>query len=310
MALDRLTQKLTDRGCNLKSDGRPIVGIDSEDLLKMALEVDPEILLIPAHVWTPWFALFGSKSGFDSIEECFGEMSKYIYAIETGLSSDPKMNARLSALDSVLLVSNSDAHSLRNLGREANVFEMSEPSYDELRRILVQHDRKSFIETIEFFPEEGKYFADGHRSCQFWCAPEKTKKLGNLCPTCGKPLTIGVANRINEIADRFDHLDAYIQPHRSIIPLAEIISSVVGVGVQSKKVRTEYDRIVSDERSEFDVLLHTSSEDLKRTTSPEIAEAIMMTREGNVDVKPGYDGEFGVITPHMTGGLSIRNRFL
>ena len=179
-ALDRLIEALTNRGCNLKSDGRPIVGIDSEELLKMALEADPEMLLIPAHAWTPWFAIFGSQSGFDSIEECFGDLSGHICAIETGLSSDPSMNWRLSALDKVFLVSNSDAHSLNNLGREANVFEMDKPSCAELRRILVEHDTKKFIETIEFFPEEGKYHADGHRDCKFWCDPKKRKRKRNL----------------------------------------------------------------------------------------------------------------------------------
>jgi len=298
-ALDRLTKSLNDRGCNLKSDGRPIVGIDSEELLKMTLEADPACLLIPAHAWTPWFALFGSKSGFDSIEECFGQLSKHIYAIETGLSSDPKMNARLSALDSVFLVSNSDAHSLRNLGREANVFEMDQPSYGELRRIFVEHDRKAFVETIEFFPEEGKYHADGHRTCRFWCTPQKTKQLGGRCPTCGKPLTIGVLHRVDDLADRMPDDDLPSQPHRSIIPLAEIISGILGVGVQSKKVAREYDTILAEGRNEFDVLLNTSFEELQRITSMDIAHAIVAMRKGDVDIQPGYDGEYGIIRPRV-----------
>jgi DNA helicase-2/ATP-dependent DNA helicase PcrA len=186
--VDRFTKALVNRGCNLKADGRPILGIDSEELLKMLLDADPGALMIPAHAWTPWFAVFGSQSGFDSLEECFGEMTPHIHAIETGLSSDPKMNWRLPSLDQVFLVSNSDAHSLDKLGREANVFEMKEPSFAELRRILVEKDVKKFIETIEFFPEEGKYHVDGHRLCDFSCTPQETKRLKGLCPKCGKPL--------------------------------------------------------------------------------------------------------------------------
>ncbi len=299
-ALDRLTQTLNDRGCNLKSDGRPIVGLDSEELLKMTLDADPACMLIPAHVWTPWFALFGSKSGFDSIEECFGGMSPHIYAIETGLSSDPKMNARLSALDSIFLVSNSDAHSARNLGREANVFEMDKPSYGELRRIFVEHDREKFIETIEFFPEEGKYHADGHRDCKFWCQPEETKKLKGRCPTCGRPLTIGVLHRVSELADRAPEDELPVQPHRSIIPLTELISDVVGVGKNSKRVLREYDAIINEGRSEFDVLLNVPKNELENVASSEIVDAIMAARAGQVDLTPGYDGEYGVIRPRSS----------
>lgn len=298
-ALERLTKALTDRGCNLKSDGRPIVGIDSEELLKMTLDADPSCLLIPAHAWTPWFAIFGSQSGFDALEECFGELSKEIYAIETGLSSDPLMNWRLSKLDPLFLVSNSDAHSLDKLGREANVFEMVTPSYADVRRILVEHDTKKFIETIEFFPEEGKYHADGHLKCEYWCEPEQTKKMKGICPKCGKPLTVGVLHRVADLADRPPRpkRPPTAVPFRSVVPLAEIIGSVFDVGPSSKRVTKEIDVLLQDGRSEFDVLLDVSAEELTRVTSPEICEAILAVRRGDVDVAPGYDGKYGVITP-------------
>jgi uncharacterized protein (TIGR00375 family) len=220
-ALDAFTASLEKRGANLKSDGRPIVGVHSEELLKMALDADPTSLFIPAHAWTPWFSVFGSKSGFDSLQQCFGDDAKYIYAIETGLSSNPEMNWRLSQLDNIFLVSNSDAHSPDNLGREANVFEMEQPSYKELHRILSEHDTTKFIETIEFFPEEGKYHADGHRECGFWCEPQETKKIKGLCPKCGRPLTVGVLNRVMELADRTPPATKPSSgvPYRSIVHL-------------------------------------------------------------------------------------------
>lgn len=301
-ALDRLTAALNARGCNLKSDGRPIVGIDSEELLKMTLEADPACLLIPAHAWTPWFAIFGSMSGFDAIEECFGSMAKHVYAIETGLSSNPEMNWRLSKLDDVFLVSNSDAHSLDKLGREANVFEMEMPSYTQLHRILTEHDTEKFLETIEFFPEEGKYHADGHRSCSFWCEPEETKRLKGVCPQCGKPLTIGVLHRISDLADREPHPErpARAARYRSIVPLTEIIGSVFDVSSKSKRVEKEMTQLIADGRTEFSLLLDESETELERATSPEITAAIMAVRRGEVDLTPGYDGEYGVIRPKQT----------
>ncbi|MBM3204623.1 DNA helicase UvrD [Candidatus Uhrbacteria bacterium] len=295
--VDHLIASLQARGCNLKSDGRPIIGLDSEELLKHVLEADPMGLLIPAHAWTPWFAVFGSQSGFDSLEECFGEMTKYIPAIETGLSSDPKMNWRLKQLDSIFLVSNSDAHSLDNLGREANVFEMPEPGYQELRRILVERDRTKFIETIEFFPEEGKYHVDGHRVCRFWCEPAQTKKLKGICPKCGKPLVVGVLNRVDRLADRpLDEQPKDATPYRSIVPLAELIGGAMGVGKASKTVKAEMDRILSDGRSEFGVLLDLPESELTRITTPEIVESICRMRAGEIQIRPGYDGEYGVVS--------------
>ncbi len=294
-ALDRLTSALLERQCNIKSDGRPIVGIDSEDLLTMALEADSQILFIPAHAWTPWFSIFGSKSGFDSLEECFGSLTKYIYAIETGLSSDPAMNWRLSALDHIFLVSNSDAHSLNNLGREANIFEIERLSFKELRRILVEHDIEHFLETIEFFPEEGKYHADGHAACNFWCEPRETKRLKGVCPKCGKPLTIGVLHRVAELADRPVGAPRPLSavPFRSIVPLSEVVGSVLGFGKASKRVMAEVSRLLADGRSEFQILLDMPTSKLERITSSEITTAILAMREGKVEIRPGYDGVYG-----------------
>ncbi len=294
--VDKLIEMLNARGCNLKADGRPIIGVDSEDLLKMVLEADPNGMLIPAHAWTPWFAVFGSQSGFDSLEECFGEMTKYVPAIETGLSSDPKMNWRLTDLDKVFLVSNSDAHSLDKLGREANVFEMEKPSYTELHRIMTEKDKSKFIETIEFFPEEGKYHVDGHRACHFSSTPEETKRLKGICPVCGKPLTVGVLHRVDDLADREEGKPSPLAvPYRSIVPLDELIGSVYDVGASSKKVRKAYDLLVADRRSEFGVLLDVPESELKRVADPEVVSAIMHMRKGEMDIEPGYDGEYGVI---------------
>ena len=296
-SLDRFIASLDKRGVNLKADGRPIMGIDSEELLKMVLDASPEAMLIPAHAWTPWFAVFGSQSGFDSLEECFGDMAKYVYAIETGLSSDPPMNRRLSQLDSIFLVSNSDAHSLDKLGREANVFDMTSPSYTELKRIFVERDRSKFIETIEFFPEEGKYHTDGHAACHFSSEPKETKRMKGLCPVCGKPLTIGVLHRVDDIADRpsTDPFPSTAVPYRYIIPLAELVSSIVGTAPASKKVKTIVDTMLSDGRSEFGVLLDLSIEQIRTFAPNEIADAIIAMREGRVERTPGYDGIYGKI---------------
>ncbi|MFH1621202.1 MAG: endonuclease Q family protein [Patescibacteria group bacterium] len=296
-SLEKFRTSLENKGCNLKSDGRPIVGLDSEELIKILLEADENNILIPAHAWTPWFSIFGSKSGFNSIEECFGGMSGHIYAIETGLSSDPAMNWRISALDSLFLVSNSDAHSLDNLGREANVFEMAAPSYNEFRRILVEHDKKKFIETLEFFPEEGKYHADGHRDCKFWCNPEETKRLKNICPKCGKPLTVGVLNRIDELADRSvpAKKPENAVPFRSLVPLKEVIADIQGTSKSSKKVLKIFTEMMNSDKSEFEILMDLSEEDISAISSQEIASSIIKIRNGQIEIRPGYDGEYGVI---------------
>jgi DNA helicase-2/ATP-dependent DNA helicase PcrA len=311
IALDKTIKVLADRGFNLKSDGRPIMGLDSEELLKMLLDVDGKILLIPAHAWTPWFAVFGSKSGFDSLEECFGEHARYIYAIETGLSSDPPMNWRVSALDHVFLVSDSDAHSCENLGREANVFDMEKPSYAELHRILAEHDTSRFIETFEFFPEEGKYHADGHADCGFWCDPQKTKKLNGRCPKCGKPLTVGVLSRVNDLADRSPNppRPPGSAKYRSLVPLRELVADCLGEGKTSKAVVQEMEKMKA-EASEFAILLDLEEQVLSGFCRPEVVEGISRMRRGEVEVRPGYDGVFGQVHVKDTSSLKSEQQGL
>lgn len=294
----KLIEQLEDRHCNLKADGRPIIGLSAKELLKICLEIDENHLTIPAHAWTPWFAIFGSKSGFDSIEECYGELSSYIYAIETGLSSNPPMNWRLSQLDKVMLVSNSDAHSLENLGREANIWDLTEPSFEEIRRMLKNHDRQKFLSTIEFFPEEGMYHFDGHRECKINWSPEETKKHQGICPVCKKPVTVGVLNRVESLADqKIDEIDRQkFVSYESVIPFREILADVYGVNRASKKVITQYDNIVKLAGNEFSLLLDLSIEEIKKITDSSIAEAIDRMRQGKVELTPGYDGAYGKIS--------------
>jgi uncharacterized protein (TIGR00375 family) len=281
---------------NLKSDGRPILGIDAKDLVKIILNVSDSCFIIPAHIWTPWFSLFGSRSGFDSLEECFEDYSKYIFALETGLSSDPPMNWRLSQLDNFTLVSNSDSHSPERIGREANVL-TGELNYSSIIDIIKSKDPKRFLYTIEFFPEEGRYHYDGHSNCQISTAPEETKKYNGLCPVCGKPLTVGVLNRVNQLADR----PAGFRPpgviaYKNLVPLKEIIGEVLGFGPNSKKVSQEYDNLTNNFGSELFILLDLPSEELKSKTLPGIIEGIEKVRKGQVDVVPGYDGLYGKIS--------------
>ncbi len=297
--VEKINQKLEARGFNLKSDGRPILGIDSEDLLKFLLEINERILLIPAHAWTPWFAVFGSESGFDSLEECFGDMAKHVYAIETGLSSDPLMNWRLSGLDRVLLMSNSDAHSLPNLGREVNILESApgvEPGYNWLAQVIREKDTSQFLETVEFFPEEGKYHFDGHRACGVRWSPKETKKNKGICPVCKKDVTVGVMHRIDAIADR----EEGIRPKgsstfRSMVPLGEIIAETLGVRPGGKAVLAEYERLVEKGGSEFSVLLDKKYQDLSKIADARVVEAVRRVREGKLTILPGYDGEYGTV---------------
>ena len=280
---------------NLKADGRPTLGLDAKELLKIVLEISEDCLIVPCHVWTPWYSLFGSRSGFDSIEECFEDYTKYIYAVETGLSSDPAMNWRLSALDNITLISNSDAHSPQKIGREANVFD-TELNYFSIIETIKKKNPKKFLYTIEFYPQEGKYHYDGHRNCGISCSPQESKKYNNICPVCGKPLTIGVLSRVEELADRPDGFKPQgAIPFRSLIPLKEIIAEILGFGSETKEVDTEYQNLIRRFGSEFNVLLNVSRQDLEVVTLPEIAEGIIRAREGKVYIEPGYDGVFGKI---------------
>lgn len=280
---------------NLKSDGRPILGLDARELAKIALNIDERVMVVPAHAWTPWFSVFGSMSGFNSIEECFDEYAKYIYAIETGLSSDPAMNWRLSSLDSIALISNSDSHSLHRIGREANVFD-TELSYTGIVDAIRSHDPEKFLYTIEFFPEEGKYHYDGHRVCEMRLDPQETKRLNKLCPNCGKPVTVGVMYRVEELADRpLGGKPARTVPFKSLVPLDEIIGESFGLGVASKKVRAVYQDLMTKLGSEMVVLLDVSRTQLTVATAPEVAEGIMRVREGRLHIEPGYDGEYGKV---------------
>lgn len=294
-AVEKINTKLGWIG-NLKSDGRPILGLDSKELLKIVLEADPNCVLIPAHAWTPWFSVFGSMSGFDSIEECFEEMTPHIFAIETGLSSDPAMNWRLSALDKISLISNSDSHSLQKLGREANVLDC-ELSYKGIIDAIKSKDPKKFLYTVEFFPEEGKYHYDGHRDCGISFSPQETKKHQNKCPVCGKNLTVGVLNRVNELADRPEgEKPANVIPYKNLISLDEIIGEAFGVGPKSKKVMEEYEKLVSSLGGELKVLEEASFDEMTAVANPRVVEAIKKAREGRVNIKPGYDGEYGKIS--------------
>ncbi|MCX6721997.1 MAG: endonuclease Q family protein [Candidatus Staskawiczbacteria bacterium] len=293
-AVEKINLELNKIG-NLKSDGRPILGLDAKELTRIVLEADENCLVVPAHAWTPWFSVFGSKSGFDSLEECFEEYTKYIYAIETGLSSDPAMNWRLSQLDKVALISNSDSHSPQKIGREANIFD-TELSYKGIADALKSKDKTKFLYTIEFFPEEGKYHYDGHRACNLSLKPQESKKYDNVCPKCGKPLIIGVLNRVEELADRPEgFVPKNAIPFKSLIPLNEIIAESIGTSVLSKKVLIYYDNLIKNLGSELEILLESSEKAIAEKSSPEIAQGVIKMREGKVSIEPGYDGVYGKI---------------
>lgn len=297
-AAEQLIAELTKRGCNLKSDGRPIIGLSAKALAQIAFDINPDFFVFPAHAWTPWFAVFGSKSGFDSLKECFEELIDRIFAIETGLSSDPAMNRQLSQLDHLALLSNSDAHSLANLGREANVFELSEVSFDHLIKAIKRKQPEEFLYTIEFFPEEGKYHIDGHATCAYSCLPAESKKNKNLCPHCGKPLILGVLHRVQELADRTEVKNDNFIPFKSIIPLQEIIADYLSVGKAAKKVQALYLDLVR-QYPEFEILIDLDKQQLEAIMDIELAELIMKVRLGEVEIKSGYDGIFGQVKIKM-----------
>src|SRR4030043_509453 len=278
---------------NLSSDGRPILGLDSKELLKIILDVSNEAMLVPAHAWTPHFSVCGAGSGFDSLKECFEELTSYIYAIETGLSSDPLMNWRLSSLDHITLISNSDAHSPAKLGREANIFD-TEISYKAIRNAI--RNKKGFVGTVEFFPEEGKYHYDGHRSCSISLAPEETIKNNYLCPACGRKVTIGVMHRVEKLADRPDGFKPQKAPiFHSLIPLTEIIAETFKVGTNTKTVESWYLKLLSSLGNEFRILMEYPLSDIEQASLPSLSEAISNMRAGKVHIAPGFDGEYGKI---------------
>ncbi len=278
---------------NLSSDGRPILGLDAKELLKIVLDISDDAVLIPAHAWTPHFSVFGSSSGFDSLEECFEELTPHIFAIETGLSSDPLMNWRLSSLDRITLISNSDAHSPAKIGREANIFD-TEISYKAMMNAIKTRD--GFEETIEFFPEEGKYHYDGHRTCGISLSPKETVKHNYLCPVCRKRVTVGVMHRVEKLADRENGFrPSGAPPFYSLVPLPEIIAEAIKVGVNSKAVNNEYLHIIEKLGNEFKILMDIPLNDIERASSPIIREAIARMRSGNVHISPGFDGEYGKI---------------
>ncbi len=289
----RINRRLSGLG-NIVSDGRPILGLDSRDLLEIVLEAAPEGFLVPAHIWTPWFSIFGSRSGFDSVEECFGDLSSHIFALETGLSSDPGMNRLISWLDRYSLISNSDSHSPQKIGREANLFNTGF-DYFSLLSAIKRNNRAIFPGTVEFFAEEGKYHSDGHRACNLSLPPYETEKLGGVCPVCSKPLTVGVLNRIMKLADRENPVFSEESPRFfSLVPLVEILGEILGVGAASKKVAQQYEEAISLFGSELDILIEKGIDEIA-AFSPLLGEAVSRMRRGEVIKKAGFDGEYGRI---------------
>ena len=281
---------------NIVSDGRPILSLDIKDLMKIVLDVSPDCMIIPAHIWTPHFGLFGSKSGFDSMEECFEEMTPHIYALEKGLSSNFAMNARLSALDKYTLLCNSDAHSLPNLGREANIMRIQDFSFKGITNALKANNPEQMVAGIEFFPERGKYYGNGHRACKMYADQEDTIKQNGICKVCNRPMTIGVLYRVNQLADRTpEQAAACMRKRYTVLPLQDIVADFYGVESGSKKVQALYFNMLEHLGSEFFILLKASMQDIARYSNPEIALAIQAMREGNVIVEPGFDGEYGKI---------------
>ena len=336
-AVEKFNGELLKRGANLRSDGRPIVGIPSRDLVEIALGCDKKALIIPAHAWTPWFSVFGSFSGFDSLSECFGDLAGNIYGIETGLSSDPAMNWQIADLEGKSILSSSDAHSPAKMGREATVFEADEISYDSIYEAIssgskvTKEPKEPKVEkssgssgssvtavtfpkiafTIEFHPEEGKYHFTGHRNCDYSQEAKITQEKGTKCPVCSRPLTVGVMDRVEELAKnqvssikyqvsangvRWVYPDGSGRPpYVSLVPLSEILAEAFSLGVDTKKVMDTYMLLVSQLGSEFNVLLRADLKDIERYSSQKVAEGIEKVRNGNIVVEPGYDGKFGVV---------------
>lgn len=304
---EKINQALVGRGVNLLADGRPITGLSARDLAELVLETDKDCLVIPCHVWTPWYSLYGSNSGFDSMEECFGDLAGEVSAVETGLSSDPAMNWRIPELDGRAIVSFSDAHSPAKLGREATVFKLEGPEFN-YQEIVASIKERKVAYTIEFYPEEGKYHWTGHRNCGVRQSPEETRKLGATCSVCGRKLTVGVGHRVEELANREEEKREMEgktglkwvgkegrPPYVMMVPLAEILAEVFGVGVSSQKVGGEYERLVIGLGSEFGVLLKAPIEEIVKLGGERLGEAISRVRSGEMRVDPGFDGVFGKV---------------
>ena len=293
-SVERINRALEAFG-SLSLDGRPTLRMEARQLAKVVLGIEPRCLIVPAHAWTPWFAIFGSTSGFDTVEECFEDQAKHIHVLETGLSSDPAMNWRLKALDRYALISNSDSHSARRIGREANIFDC-DLDYDTMVTALKTKDRTTFLSTLEFFPEEGKYHFDGHRACGIRWSPAETKRHGLRCPTCGKNVTVGVMHRIEELADRPEGVvpEGAI-PFKRVVALDKIIADALGANVGTQAVEREYQNLIYTCGTEFNVLLEAPEEELRKATTAKIAEGILRMRQGHVVLEPGYDGEYGKV---------------
>jgi DNA helicase-2/ATP-dependent DNA helicase PcrA len=290
----RLQRRLAAIG-NVHSDGRPILGLDSRNLLEIALETDADAVLFPAHIWTPWFSVLGSKSGFDTVEECYADLASHVTVVETGLSSDPGMNRRVSRLDPYGLISSSDAHSADKLGREATLFGCP-LTWEAVRNALCSKGLPGLAGTVEFFPEEGKYHLDGHRACEVCLTPAETRAKGGICPVCGKPVTVGVLSRVEELADRAEGARVPLsRPYRSYVPLAEIASQALNVGASSKKVRALCTAVTEQLGSEMAVLGQVAIAEVERCGGERLAEGIRRMRQGKVALDAGYDGVFGTV---------------
>lgn len=308
--VEKINHEMVIRGANLLSDGRPIVGLTAKNIADLVLSVDPNCLVIPAHAWTPYFSLYGSVSGFDSIEECFEDTAVQIFAVETGLSSDPAMNWRVGELGGRRIVSFSDAHSPAKLGREATVIETEKISFDSLRRAITGEGPAKIAYTIEFYPEEGKYHYTGHRNCNVVYSPNEARKKGTTCPVCGRPLTVGVMSRVEtlsthevETVSRTDKngvrwispKEENKSPYAMLVPLLEILSEALGAGVGSQKVTGVYESLIYSLGSEFTILLESSLPDITRVAGERVSEAVAKVRGGDIFIEPGYDGVFGKV---------------
>ncbi|MCH7730271.1 DNA helicase UvrD [Patescibacteria group bacterium] len=308
--VEKINKEFAARGANLLSDGRPIVGLSAKTVAQIVLDVDERCLIIPAHAWTPWFSLYGSMSGFDSLSECFGDLAGSIYAIETGLSSDPAMNWRIEELKERRIVSFSDAHSPQKLGREATVFELPEISYESVREAIVGKGNSKIAYTLEFYPEEGKYHYTGHRKCKVVYSPKETRKKGVTCPVCGKNLTVGVMSRVESLAsydvDTESQMDEFgvrwikdkegrRPSYAMLVPLLEIIAEARGMGVGTKTVMVAYEQLIGPFGNEFNVLLKTPLKELQNVADEKVVEGIKKVRAGDIVIEPGYDGVFGKV---------------